>query len=270
MTETELVLFQREKDLKIATITLNRPDRLNALLPEMRVAVRKFLDEAARDDDIRALIITGAGRGFCSGADVQTVADQSEAARDEEKRRLYLRPVQTPWILLQIRDLLKPTIAALNGIAAGAGVGLALVPDIVIASDQARLRVAFTGIGLVPADGLTYLLPRLMGMKKALEFMYTNDILDAAAMEKLGLVNQVVPHADLMKVTRDLASRIAQGPPVALGLTKKAVLRGMGPVDIESQMDFEHLMNYSAHQTEDHREGVKAFQEKRKPVFKGR
>lgn len=265
-----LVLFEKDKAKGIALVTLNRPDRLNALLPVMRIAIRQAIEDVAADDDMRVLVITGNGRGFCAGADVETVATQTEWAEDETRRRILVQPVNTPRLILMVRDLPKPTITALNGVAAGAGVGLALAPDIVIASDQARLRCGFIGRGLLPGDALTYLLPRLMGTGPALEFMYTNDFMDAKTMERLGVVNRVVPHDKLMEETMALAARVAKGPPIAMALAKRAVYKGLGARDLESHLEYEHSLIWACFQTEDHKEGVRAFMEKREPVFKGK
>jgi len=259
-----------EKDAAIATITLHRPERLNALTPQMRVDVRAALEDAAADEGVRAIILTGAGRGFCAGADVVTVAERTEMADDEPQRARLLQPVATPRILALMRGLHKPTICALNGVAAGAGTGLALTCDIIIASDQARFRVAFTRMGLPPGDGLSFLLPRRIGVHRALELAYTNDVIDAGEMERLGLVNRVVPHDGLMTAAREVATKMFQIPPITLALTKQCMYRGMSAPDIESQLSFESLVGRTLAGTEDQREAQRSFIERREPVYRGR
>jgi len=257
-----------EKEEGIATITLNRPERLNALIPHMRVEIREALEDVAADDSIRVVILTGAGRGFCSGADVTTVAERTEMAEDEPQRALLLQPVATPRLLALIRSLNKPTICALNGVAAGAGTGLALTCDIIIASDEARFRVAFTRMGLPPADGISYLLPRRIGTHRALELVYTNDIIDASEMERIGLVNKVVPHYELMVAAKEMAKKMLQIPPLTLALSKQCIYKGAAASDIESQIVFDNLAGSTLARTEDQMEAQKSFIEKREPVYK--
>ena len=259
-----------EKEEGIATITLKRPERLNALIPPMRVEMREALEDVAADEGIRVVILTGAGRGFCSGADVTTVAERTEMAEDEPQRALLLQPVATPRLLALMRSLNKPTICALNGVAAGAGTGLVLTCDIIIASEQARFRVAFTRMGLPPADGISYLLPRRVGTHRALELVYTNDIIDAREMERIGLVNKVVPHDELMVAAKEIAMRMFQIPPLTLALTKQCIYKGAAASDIESQIVFDSLAGSTLARTEDQREAQKSFIEKREPVYKGK
>ena len=257
-----------EKEEGIATIMLNRPERLNSLIPQMRVEIREALEDVAADDSIRVVILTGAGRGFCSGADVTTVAQRTEMAEDESQRALLLQPVATPRLLALIRSLNKPTICALNGVAAGAGTGLALTCDIIIASDEARFRVAFTRMGLPPADGISYLLPRRIGTHRALELVYTNDIIDASEMERIGLVNKVVPHYELMVAAKEMAKKMFQIPPLTLALSKQCIYKGAVASDIESQIVFDNLAGSRLARTEDQMEAQKSFIEKREPVYK--
>ncbi len=259
-----------EKQEGIATITLNRPDRLNALTPEMRVQMRKALEDAEEDVNVRVIIITGAGRGFCSGADVATVTTQTERAEDEPHREHLLQPVATYRLVTLIHSLNKPTICALNGVAVGAGTGLSLACDIIIASDQARFRVGFTRMGLPPGDGISYLLPRRVGTHRALELAYTNDIIDAKEMERIGLVNKVVPAEELMKAAKELAKKMFQIPPITLALAKKTIYRGLTAADLEGQMAFDHLIGKTLSETEDRKEAQKSFMEKRDPIYKGK
>ena len=259
-----------EKEEGIATIILNRPERLNALIPQMRVEMREALEDVAADGDIRVLILTGAGRGFCSGADVGTVAERTEMAEDEPERALLLQPVATPRLLALMRNLNKPTICALNGVAAGAGTGLALTCDIIIASEQARFRIAFTRMGLPPADGISYLLPRRIGTHRALELVYTNDVIDAIEMERIGLVNKVVPHDKLIGAAKEMARKMFQIPPLTLALSKQCIYKGAATPDIESQIIMDNLVGSTLARTEDQREAQRSFIEKREPLYRGK
>jgi len=243
-----------EKEGGTATITLNRPERLNALIPQMRVEIREALEDVATDEGIRVVILTGAGRGFYSGADVTTVTERTEITEDEHQRALLLQPVAIPRLLAIIRSLNKPTICALNGVAAGAGAGLTLTCDIIIVSDQARFHIAFTRIGLPPADGISYLLPQRIGTHRTLELVYTNDIIDAREMEQIGLVNKVVPHDELMVSAIEIAKKLFQIPPLTLGLSKQCVYKGAVASDIESQIVFDDLEGSTLARTEDQRE----------------
>ena len=257
-----------EKEEGIATITLDRQEKLNSLTPQMRVKMRLALEDAAADDGIRVVVITGAGRGFCAGADVVTVAQQTETADDESRRELLLQPVSTPRLLDVIQGLNKPTICALNGVVVGAGIALAMICDIIIASEQAKLRIGFTRMGLPPADGTSFLLSRRIGTHRALELAYTNDIIDAKEMERIGLVNRVVPHDDLLKAAKELAKKMFQIPPVTLALAKQCVYKGATAHDMESQIEFEHLVHKTLRETEDLKEAQKSFMEKREPAYK--
>jgi len=266
--EYQYVILQKEDG--IATITLNRPEKLNALTPAMRVEIRKALEDAATDDSIRVLILTGAGRGFCAGADIATVAENAELADDEAERALRLQPVATYRLISLIESLDKPTICALNGVVAGGPIGLALACDIIIASEEARFRIALTRVGLILENGLSYILSRRIGTHLTLELAYTNDIIDAKEMERIGLVNRVVPHDELMKTVKDMAKRMFRISPLGLALTKQCVYRAVAASDLESQVAFERLLGQTLHHTEDHQEAIRSFIEKRAPVYKGR
>jgi 2-(1,2-epoxy-1,2-dihydrophenyl)acetyl-CoA isomerase len=264
----EFILF--EKTDGIATVTLNRPDKLNALTPQMRVELRKVFEDAAEDDGVRVLILTGAGRGFCAGADIVTVAERAELADDESMRALRLQPVATNRPATLLRDLRKPTICALNGIIAGGPIALALSCDIIIASDQARFRMALTRVGLSLENGISYMLSRRIGPHLTLELAYTNDIIDAHEMERIGLVNRVVPHDKLMLTARDMAQKMFDIPPLGLAMAKKCVYKSLEASDLETQLAFEMLLGKTLSQTEDRKEAVQSFMEKRKPVYRGR
>ena len=248
----------------IATITFNRPERLNAVTEAMRTEVHRLATELRTDESVKVLVFTGAGEAFSSGADAsELTADYSGAIEPH----ILKRPLG--WWALPVRHFPKPTIAAIPGITAGTTFSLALACDFRIASEKARFSMVFVKRGLVPDNGATYYLPRMIGVSKALELMLMGDTFDAREAESLGLVNRVVPHEDLMKVTREFAARIASGPSVAIELIKKGVYKG-ATGDLEGQLDFETLAQRICFQTEDFKEGITSFLEKRQPKFKGR
>ncbi len=255
-----------EKEDGIATLTLNRPDKLNAINMIMREELPKAIDEVRGDDEVRVLVVTGAGRGFCSGADVASQAASIAGEKVEESRRSLLAAVGIWGVCLA--ELEKPTIAAVNGVAAGAGLSITLLCDIRISAQSARFAAVWVRRGLVADVGATYFLPRIVGVEKALELMYTGDIIDASEAERIGLVSRVVPDDDLMKVTGELANKIAKGPPLAIELMKRAVYRdivsGLG-----ASLDFETYAQNICYRSEDHKEGVASFLEKREAHFKG-
>jgi 2-(1,2-epoxy-1,2-dihydrophenyl)acetyl-CoA isomerase len=254
-----------EKENGITTLTLNRPDKYNALTNEMVKELRRIFEEMHRDDSTKVLILTGAGRAFCSGADVvRRLAAGGEA---EKTRWELISPMGSN--LLALAKMPKPTIAAINGVVAGVGNSLALACDIRIASEQARFTTAWVKVGFIPDGGATYFLPRILGMSKALELMFTGDMIDAAEAERIGLVSRVVPHNDLMTAVKELATRIAKGPSVAIELMKKGAYRSLDH-DLESQLDFESFAQEICRNTKDHKEGVEAFMQKREPKFEGR
>lgn len=257
-----------EKEEGIATLTLNLPERLNALSPEIREALLRAAEDVAGDDDTRVLIITGAGRAFCSGADVRGLAGQTEIRSGEAGRRGIMGPLSLP--IWKLSNLEKPVIAAVNGVAAGAGFGLAMACDIRIASENARFSSIFVRRGLPVEWGLSHFLPRAVGLAKALEIMWTGDMIDAREAERLGIVSKVVPHDNLMKETRALATKIAKGPPIAIELIKRTVYAGLQSNNLVAQLGYETYAAGVCARTEDFQEGVKAFLEKREAVFKGR
>jgi 2-(1,2-epoxy-1,2-dihydrophenyl)acetyl-CoA isomerase len=265
MDEQELIL---EKEDGVAILTLNRPDKMNAFTTEMYEAVRRACDEIRDDDSVNVLIITGAGRAFSAGSDARSrLAAKAEGARTEEARSDLLNPVML-FLAPAVWNIGKPTIAAVNGVAVGAGLSIALLCDIRIASEKARFGAAWVNMGLIPDCGATYLLPKVIGTSKALEMIYTGDIIDVAEAERVGLVSKVVPPDDLMQTARDLANRIAKGPSIAIELAKRAVHKSLVN-DLETQLNFELYAQNVCRGTEDNKEAVKAFMEKRKPAFKG-
>jgi len=243
-------------------ITLNRPDRLNALMPEMADAMIAALDDAQADESCRAVLLTGAGRGFCAGQDLTAIVD---AGPDDIADLLdSYHPV-----IEKIRELPLPVVAAVNGVAAGAGCNLALACDIVVAARSASFVQAFSRIGLVPDCGGTWFLPRLIGTARARALMMLAEPLPADTAAEWGMIWRVVDDDRLMQEAQALTARLASGPTVALGLIKQA-LDESADNDLAGQLDLERDLQIEAAETPDHAEGVRAFLEKRAPVFTGR
>ncbi len=255
----------------IATITFNEAEKLNPMSKGIQADTIAALHEANLDRDVRVVIITGAGRAFSAGGDVRQLGEAGDELHGGPPgpfdRRQWLKETQK--MLLAIRNCEKPVIAAVNGVAAGGGMDIALTCDLRIASDRARFSEVFAKIGLFPGTGGTYLLPRAVGTAKALELIWTGDFVDAAEAERLGLVNRVVPHDDLMTETRALATRLAAGPPLALSLAKAAVYRGLD-LDFAAALDYAATAEAITLTSADHREGVAALRERRAPTFEGR
>jgi enoyl-CoA hydratase/carnithine racemase len=248
----------------IATITLNRPDRLNALTFEVYRELTDIFAALQNESEVRAVVITGAGKAFCSGGDVHDIIGEL-FKRDMEGLLEFTR--LTCELVRNIRALRKPVIASLNGTTAGAGACIALASDIRIAASEARIAFLFVKVGLSGADmGAAYLLPRLVGLTKATELLYTGDFISAAEAERIGLYNQVVPHDQLEVTTRAFAERLARGPAFAIGKTKELLAR-------EASMSFEAALECEAQaqaicmQHPDYREAYEAFVEKRTPTF---
>ena len=259
-------LLYETKD-RVATLTLNRPDRLNALGGTLREDLTAGLQRAIDDPDVRAIVITGAGKGFCAGGDVKAMqeANQAHRARPLADR---VAPSRDRTVLL-MRDSPKPLIAAVNGAAAGAGMNLALACDIRIGSSTARFSQAFVRRGLHPDWGGTYFLPRVVGMAKACEMIFTGQIIDADEALRLGIVSAVYPPERLLAATHELATKIAAGPPTSIRLARRALYRNQ-EADLRSALEFETFAQNICSETEDAREGIAAFVEKREPRFSGR
>lgn len=254
-----------ETDQGILKITLNRPDKLNALNNAMRLELLDVLTRAKDDSSVRVVVLTGAGRGFCSGADLAAATENSS---DEPiDYGTLVRNTYNPLITL-ICTLPKPVIAAVNGVAAGAGMSLALACDIRIAVENAAFLQAFIKIGLVPDSGSTWLLPRLIGLTKAVELMLTGRRVSAQEALELGILNQVVPDAQLMDTAMNMAHEFAKAPTRAIGFIKQAVSFAAGH-SLEEALEKEADLQNLAGKTADHAEGVKAFLEKRQPKFRG-
>jgi 2-(1,2-epoxy-1,2-dihydrophenyl)acetyl-CoA isomerase len=252
----------------IATVTLNRPERLNALDYALRDEVLRVLDMVAQDDDVRVVILTGAGRAFCAGADIQDVLQRGLDMDPETRERQEVRDFNA--LVRVMRQVEKPIIAAVNGAAVGGGCCLALAADIRLACPEARFGMVFVRLGLSSADmGGTFLLPRLIGVARASELLLTGDIIDAERAEQLGLIARLVPAEHLLSAARGYAERLAAGPPIGLALTKRALNRSLG-MDIAEHLDYEAYVQSKCMLTADHREGIEAFLQKRTPQFHGR
>lgn len=255
-----------EKKESVGKITLNRPSALNAINEAMGEELNSALKEMEKDERTRCLIVTGTGRAFCAGEDVSGLKERyggdSHPSLGDHLRKKY-HPM-----MLRIRNMEKPVIARLNGIAAGSGASLALACDIRIASEEAGLRQAFIGVGLVPDSGSSWFLTRLLGPGKALELIMTGQTISARDAESLGLINRVVPAVELNKTVDELAHKFASGPTKALALSKRVVNR-VSNLDLADALEYEALHQDIAGRTNDHLEAVKAFLEKRQPKFSG-
>ena len=257
------VISERVGD--VGVLTLNRPDKMNAIDRSMIDDFHGAVDQA-HEDGVRTLLVTGAGRGFCAGADLTPTPGQGHIPGTETLAQRGM-PLGYPSLMLQ--RFPRPTIAAVNGASVGAGFGLALACDIRIAAESARFSAIFAKRALSPDYGCTQLLPMAIGMSKALELMYSGDIIDATEAERIGLVSEVVPDDELLERAMDLAQKLASGPSVAHGLTKKLAYSSYSR-DLHDQLWHEGLASQTSGSTEDRAEGVQAFLERREPVFKGR
>ena len=264
MTFNEILLEKKEG---VAVVTLNRPERFNSFTTSMYREFPRIVDQLRRDDEVKAVILTGAGKGFCAGSDVSDRLGKRLEKGGEESRFENLQQVGA--MALDIADFDKPIIGAINGAAVGAGLSLALLCDIRLASEKARFGAVWLTVGLIPDVGATYSLPRIVGSEKALELILTREIVGADEALKIGLVSKVFPHAQLMDEARKLAGSIAAGPSVAVELTKRGLQRSLEN-DLKTQLDYETYAQNICRQTEDHKEGIRAFTEKRKPTFVGR
>lgn len=254
----------------VATITLNKPERLNAFDDQMLREWADAIHQADRDQDVRVVIITGAGRGFCSGMNVAAEAGgrgvlrtESTVATRRQSLRNSVHPI--PRALIQLE---KPYIAAINGAAAGAGMDMASMADIRFAASTARMGMTYVRMGLIPGDGGCWSLPRIVGTAKALDLIWTGRLISAQEALEIGYVSAVYEPDELMPKTRELALQIAKGPATAIQLAKKLVYRSAN-VPFDEHLDMAQAAMFIAQSTEDAREGPRAFVEKREPQFKG-
>jgi len=250
----------------VAVLTLNRPEKLNAFNAEMLDRWVECLDLADRDDAVRVIVVTGNGKGFCSGGDVDNMGSATAQTPLDVKQRLRDGVQRIP---LRLANIDKPVIAALNGTATGAGLDLALMCDLRFAAESARFAETYSRMALVPGAGGAYFLPRLVGTAKALELLWSAEFVDAAEALRIGLVNRVFADADLMPRTLEFAVRLALAPPLSIRLMKRAVYQS-ATLDLATSLDL-----ISSHMTvvrgsRDHDEAVAAFREKRTPIFEGR
>jgi enoyl-CoA hydratase/carnithine racemase len=240
---------------------------MNALNPKMSEELVQALQEVNQDEDARVLVVTGAGKAFCTGADVGGMSPEERRPKGAEEIRRGFRNIQA--IILGLHRLEKPTIAMINGAAVGGGFDLACSCDLRTGSEHARFMVAFTRIGLFPGWGGTWLYPRIIGVPKAAEMLFTGDFMEAKEAERYGLLNKLLPAADLEKETMALARRIANGPPIAIRLAKMQLYKGLD-MDLETALQVAAACETITLTSEDHKEGVAAFREKRRPQYKGK
>ncbi len=254
------------EDAGIATITLNRPEKLNAFAGHMRRDLAETLERAGGDRNVRCVVITGAGRAFCAGGDVQYMAELMERNDTEEFARMLGAARR---VVTAIRDMTKPVLASINGVASGAGFNLALACDLRIASSDATFSQSFVKIGMHPDWGGTYFLPRLLPSNKACELFFLGDTIDAGEALRLGLVNRVVPPDQLEVEAGKLAQRLRDAPPVSVAAAKHAVYAS-DAATLDQMLQYELESQLRCFESRDGHEGVRAFLEKREPRFTGR
>jgi 2-(1,2-epoxy-1,2-dihydrophenyl)acetyl-CoA isomerase len=257
MSEDQTILYGLTDG--VATITLNRPRAYNAFTAAMHAELMAALKQAERDKAVRCIVLTGAGKAFCSGQDLREIApDQAFGA--------HVREHYNP-LIMKLRAIPKPIVAAVNGVAAGAGMSLALACDLRVAVDSARFVAAFVNVGLVPDSGMSYLLPRLIGAARALELCMTGGTLDAATAYSYGMLNVVVSAEEFLSTVRQQAERLAHGPATAIGLIKRS-FELAASATLEQALDYEAQAQQIAGLSAEYAEGVRAFHEKRPPKFR--
>ena len=249
---------------KIAFITLNRPEVFNSFNREMALDLQGVLDDCDKNEEVRAIVLTGNGKAFCAGQDLKEVTSPELNPGFKKILEEHYNP-----IIIRIREIKKPVIGAINGVAAGAGANIALACDIVIAHQKVSFIQAFSLIGLVPDSGGTYFLPRIIGFQKALALAMLGDKIGAEEAEKLGMIYKCVPSEEFEEIINKLAIKLANMPTKALGMIKELFNKSMTNT-LEEQLDMESKYQIEAAQSEDYAEGVTAFIEKRKPNFKGK
>ena len=258
----ESILLKKENG--VATLTLNRPKSYNSFNREMALACQATLDDCANDSTIRCVVITGEGKAFCAGQDLVEVTTPELHPGFKKILEEHYCP-----IILKIRNMEKPVIAAVNGVAAGAGANIALACDIVVAHEKASFIQAFSAIGLIPDSGGTFILPRLIGFQKALAISMLGDKIKAEEAEKMGMIYKVYSDEEYAEKLNALANKLANMPTHGLALTKKLFNNSMSN-DLNTQLELENKLQIEASETEDYTEGVNAFLEKRKPNFIGK
>ena len=256
-----MILFEKIGD--VGRITLNRPEKYNSIVREMALSLQKALTNCESDDSIRCILITGAGKAFCAGQDLKEAIDP-QGPEIEQIVREHYNP-----IIKRIREIEKPVIAAVNGVAAGAGANLALACDIVTATQSVKFIQAFSKIGLIPDSGGTYFLPRLIGLPKATAFMMTGEPVSAEKAEALGMIYAVYEDTEFESKTLELARSIAAMPTKGLGYTKRLLNQSFNN-SLEDQLDLEAATQSLSAHADDHKEGIQAFLEKRTPKFTGK
>lgn len=262
----ETILLQKEEG--IATITLNRPERRNGMNEQMWTELMVALDDVAGDDEVRVVILTGAGRDFSVGADLGRGEGREKLLEETSAEGIRRGLRESQGVVRRLNGMEKPTIAMINGVAAGGGFDWAMACDLRIASEEARFR-SFTQIGLVPGQAGAWFMARMMGYPRAAEMIFTADILDARQAEQVGLLNRVVPAQDLEGETRAVARRIAGNSPLALRLAK-LLLRKALETDLDTALEMATIAAPICLSSQDHHEAITAFREKRTPTFKGR
>jgi len=261
-----------EKKDNVVVITLNRPDKLNSINVQMRNELIAAFGETDAEDDVRVMILTGAGRAFCAGGDVAEMTGGSESGSGATVRDTELYQALTgrdSKVIQRLYNVKKPTIAMVNGVAVGAGFAIALACDLRTGSEKTRFMNAFVRVGIAPGWGSTWLYLKAMGLGKALEYLYTGDFIEAQEADRLGLLNRLVSVDELESETMSLAGKIASGPPMAIGLAK---LQAREAVKLDFDVALRMSIADEAYSigTEDHEEGVTAFREKRKAEYRGR
>jgi enoyl-CoA hydratase/carnithine racemase len=269
----KMVLVNRQDG--IGTVTLNRPDKRNAFNMEMMGEMDMAFEQLAKDKEVKAIILTAEGKVFSAGLDFNWAATMDTQnlppmASTVRGRGVAYDEKSFLTLVLKIQSMPKPVIAAINGLTLGGAFVLAIACDLKIASENAQFGMLQVKRGLIPDGGGTYLLPRAVGLTKALELALVGDMVDAREAERIGLVNKVIPHDELMNVAREMATKIAKNAPLAVAMTKAAMYRGLHEPDLAEHMDYEVYIMNILFGTEDFQEGMNSLFEKREPMFKGK